>query len=427
MKKKTFLMISVILFLAMAGLEASAAAYDYPVSDPYLASIIGTPSEFREAVPDKIDVKHYKMSVLEDRKVPDLFWHEKELRFSLAYHKKKAPLIFVIAGTGASYRSAKMQLLQKTLYQAGFHVISLSSPTHPNFIVAASSTGVPGHVMTDASDLYRVMEMAIKKVEKKIEVAGYYLTGYSLGGTQAAFVSLLDETRKKFNFKKVLLINPSVNLFSSVKIIDDMLVENIPGGVDNFNAFFRDMMKRFSKFYGTMGYIDFNDDFLYRAYEQRTEEPDEGSVKALIGTSFRISSSNMLITSDAMTHAGLIIPKNQQLSKTERMSDYFKVSVRTSFIDYFNELFYPYFKKKEPGLTPETLVNSVSLESIEDYLKGTEKIGVITNIDDFILTPDDIGFLRSALGDRARIFPKGGHCGNMGHRDNIAYMIDFLK
>ena len=77
-----------------------------------------------------------------------------------------------------------------------------------------------------------------------IEVSDFYLGGYSLGGTQAAFVAKLDEERKSFNFKKVLLINPAVNLYDSVSRIEGLL-EKIPGGPKKVNAFFNSTMKKF--------------------------------------------------------------------------------------------------------------------------------------------------------------------------------------
>jgi hypothetical protein len=71
-----------------------------------------------------------------------------------------------------------------------------------------------------------------------VEVTDFFLTGYSLGAAQSAFVAKLDEEDKVFNFRKVLLVNPPVSLYNSVQILDKMLEENIPGGLDNFNAFY---------------------------------------------------------------------------------------------------------------------------------------------------------------------------------------------
>jgi pimeloyl-ACP methyl ester carboxylesterase len=80
------------------------------------------------------------------------------------------------------------------------------------------------------------MRLAYEQVADRIEVSQFHLTGYSLGAWQAAFVAQLDEQEKVFGFGKVLLVNPPVSLYSSIRILDDLLDKNIPGGPDQFNA-----------------------------------------------------------------------------------------------------------------------------------------------------------------------------------------------
>jgi len=45
------------------------------------------------------------------------------------------------------------------------------------------------------------------------------------------------------------------------------------------------------------------------------------------------------------------------------------------------------------------------------------------NADDIILEPGEIDFFTDVFGDRATIYPFGGHCGNMNYRDNVARMV----
>jgi hypothetical protein len=420
---KKFVPVLFSCFLLTVALNSSQA-YDFPFSNPYVATVIGTPLKYSVPLPEKIRVRQLELTVFEDREIPDVFWYLDKLNYSLAYQKKKAPLIFVIAGTGASYRTASMQLLQRIFYQAGFHVLSLSSPTHPDFIANASTSGVPGNIVDDSRDLYHVMELAWKQVQNRIEVSEFYLTGYSLGGAQAAFITQLDDERNLFNFKKVLMINPPVSLYNSAEILDDMLVDNIPGGMDGFDAFFREILGNFSELYQEMGFIDLSDDFLYTVYKKRP--PKEENLAALIALVFRLSSTNMVFTSDVMTNAGLVVPKNRVLSTSDSLTDYFKVTMRTSFIDYFNELYYPFFLSQQADVTQQVLIEQASLKSIEDYLKANEKISLMTNADDFILAPGELDFFRRVFQDRATIYPTGGHCGNMGYRDNVEHMLSLF-
>jgi len=88
--------------------------------------------------------------------------------------------------------------------------------------------------------------------------------------------------------------------------------------------------------------------------------------------------------------------------------------------------FYPYFSKKRPGLTKEALIDSESLKSIEGYLKSSSKFGVMTNDNDFILAPGELDYLRRLFGERTKVYPRGGHMGNMEFRDNMAYLVDFI-
>ena len=146
--------------------------------------------------PAKIRARQLVLDVIPDRQKPPIFFYDEGLRCTFAYQKKKAPLVFLIAGAGASDQASKLMTMMKALYQAGFHVITLPSPTHANFIISASQSRIPGDLTEDAADLYRAMETAWKQVKGDIEVSSFHLGGYSLGASQAAFVAKLDEERR---------------------------------------------------------------------------------------------------------------------------------------------------------------------------------------------------------------------------------------
>ena len=427
MKKKLQHVLLACSLLFATVCIGQAAPYDYPISDPIEATIISTPKADMAVLPKKIRVKQYlTFDVFPDREVPEVFWYNEKLRYAVAYQKEKAPVIFMIAGTGAGYDSTKMKMMQRAFFQAGFHVVALSSPTHPNFIVAASSSGMPGDIRSDSEDLYNVMEEMLERSKKKELIGDFYLTGYSLGGTQAAFVAKLDEERKVFNFKKVLMINPALNIYDSAVKLDKMLEDNVPGGMDHFNDFYTKLMANITESYVHGDFVDLSHDFFYSAYDAILTSPEEG--KALIGFSFRISLSNLLFTSDVMTNSGYIVPKNLELSSTDSLTDYGKIAARgDGFSEYVENILYPAFKANEPGLSLREFVDRSSLRVIEDYLKKSNKIGLVTNVDDIILADGDVDYFKQVFGSRAKIYPRGGHCGNMAYKDNVAYMTDFFK
>jgi len=423
MKHLKMLFIACLILLPVQAI-AEDDGYGYPIPGSHEATILGTPASLMPEFPKKMRTRQLVLDVIPDRVKPPIFFYDEGLRCTFAYQDKKAPLIFLIAGAGSSDRSAKMLTMVKAFYQAGFHVITLPSPSHANFIISASRSSVPGDLTEDSADLYRAMEAAWKEVQGDIEVSSFSLGGYSMGASQAAFVAKLDEELKVFNFRKVLMINPAVSLYSSASSIE-ALMKQIPGGAKKQGIFFNRMLSKFSEYYRYGNFVSINDDFLYSIYTERLFYPEETA--GLIGLTYRINLAGMIFASDVMTNSGYVVPKNRELSPTDSVSDYFLVSTHLSFFEYFNEYFYPYFLKKRPGLTKQELVEANSLKSIEGYLKSSAKFGMMTNENDFILTRAEIDYLKELFGERAKIYPRGGHLGNMEYKANLAYVVDFFK
>ncbi len=403
------------VLIAPAG--AAEEPYGYPYANPYVATVLGTPEKLRAEVPSRIDVREREATVYEDRPIPAILWYSRKLRYSIAIQDHPAPLIFLIPGMGAGYNDPKNQFLQRAFFQAGFHVVALSSPTHPNFIPAASGSGIPGNLREDARDLYRVMELICRDIRDDVAITGFDLAGYSLGADHAAFLAELDERRGLFRFGRALLINPPVSLHPAMRALDGM-IKKIPGGEEKFEEFFDEAFKAFSAMYKLNEPVDFTGSFLFRG-----RKPDDKNLAALIGLSFRLSMANLVFTSDVFTNAGYIKPKNLELSTTDSLTEYFKVADLVSFADYFHDIFVPYFLEQTPGLTEQELIDQLSLKSIEPFLRRSTTIFLAHNTDDLLLAPGDIDYLRGVFGSRATIYPHGGHCGNIEYGTNMAHTL----
>lgn len=434
-----------ILFVVLTGGSLVCFAYDYPIKNAIAATVVGTPEALKITPDDLLDrqpeyvrmpalnsqfkrtiEKEYKISIFPERLIPDVFWYEKGgLKYSIAQHDVPAPLIFIIAGTGGSYRSETVKSLQKIFYQVGYHVIAISSPTIPNFMYNASASVMPGNLLADSKDIYQVMQSIMNK-HKDIQVSDYYLTGYSLGGSHAAFVTRIDDQQKAFQFKKTLLINPPLSLVNSVDVLDQMFEQNIPGGVNNFNDFFEKFIRKASAFYRENEDLGVGKEFFYEIFKQHP--PTEEEMKVMIGFVFRISSAGMIFGADVYNHQGYIVPKNKvdTLTPTTSLTQYSKVAHRLGFNDYINNLYLPVFEKKT-GHSAEQLIAESSLESIKDYLHNTRKIGMMHNLDDPILLPGEIKILESLFPGRTIIYPYGGHLGNMLYKQNVIDMLNFFS
>jgi hypothetical protein len=261
-------------------------------------------------------------------------------------------------------------------------------------------------------------------VRGDIEVSEFHLGGYSLGGTDAAFVAALDRDRRVFNFRKVLMIDPPVNVYDSAGRVET-LMKQIPGGPKQLGVFFNGMLRKFSEFYDFGNFVAIDDNFLYAVYREKLFSPAETA--GLIGLTFRINLAGMVFASDVMTNSGYVVPKNRVLKPGDSLFEYFLVSSHLSFFDFFEEYFYPYFKSRNPAVTRQDLIASLGLRSIEGYLKNSPQFGVMVNENDFILSGADRDYLRTLFGPRAKFYPRGGHLGNLEYKENLDYMVAFFQ
>jgi hypothetical protein len=393
----------------------------------YQATVTGYCQEAEAELPQKIPTIEKEIELRSIASIPEVFWYSNKMKYSLIKQKDKAPLAFVIAGTGASYNSSKMISLQKTLFQQGYHVISLSSPTYSNFIINLdSTTDFPGVLGKDAKNLYRVMQKVYQQViiENNIIATTFSLTGYSLGGAHAAYISKLDESEKVFNFEKVVLINPPVNLYNSVNILDSYL-DLKEGGPDAAAAMLDDIFLGFADSYAEQESSSFSQSSIYALFQDAKLSEDE--LKLLIGASFRMSSTDMLFALDVSYNVGGIIYKNHKINKFESIShSMYRASVIT-FRDYFEKVLVPWQQESDENLSRESLIEQLGLRNIENYLRDSKKISLVTNADDIILAEGEVEYLQAVFGSRAKIFPRGGHCGNMDRASFVEYMNSQFK
>ena len=425
------LRLTALLALVVAPVHAAdltVEEYGFPLSNPFEATIAGTPNELRAEVPtdDDIDQADYNLRLRPEREftLPDNFWPVKKLRYRLARQSGPAPLMFIISGTGARYSAGKTEALKRLFYGAGYHVVQLSSPTSYDFMSAASRYATPGISSDDAKDLYRVMQ-AVRAQHHKLPVTEYHLTGYSLGALNDAFDSQPDVTRRSFNFKRVLLLNPPVNLYTSITNLDRMVQTRVEG-IDNSTTFYELVLGKLTRYFQNKGYVDINDALLYD-FQSSTEQLSDEQMAMLIGAAFRFSSADIAFTSDLINRRGLITPINYPISEGTSLTPFFRRALQCNFDCYLTEQLIPMWRARTDGGSVAQLIDQVSLYAVADYLKNSSKIAVMHNADDVILGPGDLGFLRRTLGERLTVYPLGGHCGNLNYRVNSDAMLEFFR
>jgi hypothetical protein len=417
-----------ILSASALAVDVDPTSYGFPLTNPFEATIATTPKDLRPDLPADADIDQadYTLNLRPERDftLPDNFWAVKKLRYRLAKQDHPAPLVFLIAGTGAPYTSTLNEFLKKLYYGAGYNVVQLSSPSSFDFMSAASRFATPGVSKDDAEDLYRVMQ-AVRAQQSNLLITDYYLTGYSLGALDAAFVAHLDETRRSFNFKRVLLLNPPVNLYTSITNLDK-LVQTQVKGINNSTTFYELVLAKLTRYFKQKGYVDLNDAVLFD-FQQSKQHLTNEQMAMLIGSTFRFSVADIAFTSDLINRRGLITPPKYPISEGTSLTPFFKRALQCDFNCYITEQVIPMWRARTDGGSLLQLVDQVSLYALKDYLHNSSKIAVMHNADDVILGPGDLGFLRKTFGDRLTVYPYGGHCGNLNYRVNSDAMLEFFR
>ena len=416
------LLSKIVLFII---LSLTAFSYNFPIDDPYSATIIGSATMMTPGVSENIPLKVYEIQIKDKKDIPDVFWYASKFKFSFSKQKnKKAPLIFVLAGTGSDYNTTRVKFMQRIFHDAGYHTIAISSQMSQQFMISASSNSVPGLLLEDNKDIYKAMKLAYNKIKDQVEVTDFYIMGYSLGGSNAAVLSYIDEKEKVFNFKRVFMVNPPVDLYNSAVKLDKYLDDYTGGKTEGIEKLLNTTL---AKVKGglTSEYANIGADTIYNIV--KGDILSDAEKEAYIGLAFRLASTDLNFISDFMTRSHVYTKNPEKVDKYTNMKEYLKAVNFATFEDYVNKIGFPYYKKHNKDYSIEALKREASLKVIEDYLRTSPKIAAVTNADELILNEKDFAFLKDVFKDRLVIYPKGGHCGNMFYKENVDVMLKFLN
>ena len=412
----------IVLFLI---LSLTAFSYNFPIEDPYSATIIGSATMMTPGVSENIPLKVYEIQIKDKKEIPDVFWYASKFKFSFSKQKnKKAPLIFVLAGTGSDYSAIRVKFMQRIFHDAGYHTIAISSQMSQQFMISASTNAIPGMLIRDNEDIYKAMKLAYNKIKDQVDVTDFYIMGYSLGGANAAVLSYIDEKEKSFNFKRVFMVNPPVELYDSAVKLDKYLDDYTGGKSAGIERLLNTTLARV-KGGLTSEYANIGADTIYEIVKGDILSDTEK--KAYIGLAFRLTSTDLNFISDFITKSHIYTKNPEKVDKFTNMKEYFKAVNFATFEDYVNKIGFPYYKKYNKDFTIEDLKREASLRVIEDYLRTSPKIAAVTNADELILNEKDIDYLKDIFKDRLIIYPKGGHCGNMFYKENVDVMVKFIN
>lgn len=421
------------LLLSVSAAAQSTAPQSLPAPGPATgladsaglrATVFGTPPQDMAALPAKVPLSEINIELPWRLPLPQVLWFDGALRVWLSAQDKPAPLAIVISGTGSDGNTKTMSVLRAALYGAGYHVLTMPSPTFPGFIASASSTGVAGDLMQDGHDLYRAMQEILAHLPRRVHITHIDLLGYSLGGANAAIVKSIDSVEGKLKIERAVMINPPVSLFSSVGRLDRLFTASIGPGDQAVELLYRRLYAQIANLYRASDRLELDENFLFGAAAATLKTDAEFS--AAIALTFRLQLIDMFFVGDLYAKTGVITDPKHPPRVGDSLADIQRDLRARPFADYFTGVFAPYYLKQRPDATSESLIAANRLDIIGDALRTDGNYYGQTTSNDMILNQREFAWLKETLGSRLVVYDHGGHLGEVGERQQVADMLDML-
>jgi len=403
---------------------ASGPAVGLADSAGLRATVFGTPPQDMAAMPSKVPLVEINIALPWARPVPDVFWFDRKLRVWFSAQHKPAPLAVVISGTGSDGNTSKLSILRGALYGAGYHVLTMPSPTFPGFIVSTSSTGVAGDLMQDGHDLYAAMQQIIAHLPRKVRINEIDVLGYSLGGANAAIVKSIDAVEGKLKIHRAVMIDPPVNLFSSIGRLDKLFAANIGSDDDAVERLYRTLYAELANLYRASDRVQLDEEFILGAAASVLKTDAEFS--AAIALSFRIDLVNVFFAGDLYAGTGVVVDPKHPPRVGDSLETTQRILRNKPFSEYFSKVFAPFYLQHRPNSTAASLIADNNLDIIGDALRSNPDYYAQTNGDEVILDRREQAWLQDTLGSRIVVYDHGGHLGNVGERQQVSDMLAML-
>jgi hypothetical protein len=424
---------AIAALLALGAAALSVAAPLTSATDPATAlansaalrlTVFGTAPQDLAPMPARVPIEEIDIDLRDSRPVPKLFWFDQKLRVWFSAQAHPAPLAIVIAGMGGDGNTNKLSILRGALFGAGYQVLTMPSPTFPNFIVAASSTGVAGDLRQDSEDLYSAVERILAHLPKHGAITDIDILGYSLGGANAAMIKAIDARAGKLHIHRAVMINPPVSLFTSIARLDKLFTLSIGSGDAGVEQLYRRLYAQLANLYRASGHVQIDEHFLLQAAAAILKSDAEFS--AAIALSFRLDLVDMFFAGDWFAGTGVVIDPQHPPRVGDSLEDTARLLRGKPFSEYYARVFAPYYLRHRAHATSATLIADNRLDIIGDILRSDGDYYALTNADDFILDKSELAWLVDTMGARIKVYEHGGHLGNLGERTQIADLLQML-
>ena len=131
----------------------------------------------------------------------------------------------------------------------------------------------------------------------------------------------------------------------------------------------------------------------------------------LIGMTFRFMLRDVIFSSQRRHNQGVLHHAVWNL----RREPVYREIRQYSYQDYFEKFAVPYYQSRGLALpVAETLEQAGDLRTYDAGLRANPNVRVISNLNDFLLTDEDVAWVRATFAaSQVKLFENGGHLGNL--------------
>lgn len=400
-----------------SSIVSANETYNYPYQNPDVATL--TASIMKSKMKDGKDVlKLLEVSAISGRNDFALTKGRGNFRYGYAGQKKSSQLVFILPDLGGTVVNGASQFLADHFYQNGFSVITLSSPFSWNFVLSSSQSTLPGLTDEDAADVYASMQLALKDVKSRFKpnFSRIGFVGLGLGGLEGAYIHALDKKEKKINIDRYLLINPIVDFVFAITEVEN----RASIALDLGEARVEEIKSKALNFVLDNSDKDVNDPKFFANLDKRFVLSNK-EYNFLTGGLIHSNLADVILTSQIVKDLGIL------KSKANNWNERHKEAEALNFLDYFEKFVIPQIADRAADPL-QYLVEHSNLEAMTESLKNDSSVFIMHNQDDFLVDSAQLNLLTEMVGpSRMKIYPMGGHLGNLWYSENQQDIINVFK
>ena len=328
-----------------------------------------------------------------------------------------APVVYITPGLGAHRLSPASLALAELVFKHGYTAVCVSSVFSSEFMEKASAAGLPGFLPVDGHEL----RVALTEVDRRLRadhpgrLGQAALVGCSMGGFHSLFLAANEEGdgRSLIRFDRYVAISAPVRLLHGAESLDECYRAPLNWPASERAAKLENLFLKVA---------------ALEHLPPAAESPlpfDATESRFLIGAAFRLVLRDIVFTSQQRHDQGLL----QHSLFSLRRDPVYREILRFSYRDYFERLLIPYLQRHGmPETSRESVALATDLRTYSTGLRGNPKVRVISNQNDFLLSAEDLDWLRATVSPaRFRLFPHGGHMGNLSTAEVQTAILESLE